>query len=338
MLKFGKFTLVAAIVLCAASAMASNFRGADQVYVPAAGFLQGGSGVFISDIFISNLTDDPVTVSVIFQGGQGGGVGEEFRPASLNLQPRERKEFQNFLNTVLGKASPAFGQLIFNACRTGMDCGPATQVDGISPHFRNISVESRIYVIPAGTTLADNPPTSGQAFSGLPWYSFASRDAQTVGLHNVFITGIRQGSGPGSYRSNIGVVNASQFSSTTLTLRLFQGANTTALATATRDLGPLGHLQQNFTDIFPGFTGSNFYVTVEQTSVTPTAEAASVVGCEAGCPAYFVYGSVLDNASSDPTTLESQYFAPLSDAAISCLYNPQQNCKTTPEIRRAVRH
>jgi hypothetical protein len=341
MLKFGKFTLLAAMVLCAASAMASNFRGADQVYLPAAGFLQGSSGIFISDVFISNLSDEPVTVTVIFQGGPGGGAGEEFRNiAALNLQPRERKEFVNFLNTTLGKQSPTFGQLIFNACRTGQDCGTATQdpLTGVSPHFRNISVESRIYSIPAGTTLAQNPPTVGQAFAGLPWYSFVSRDAQTVGLHTVFITGLRQGSGPGTYRSNIGLVNASQFSSTTLTLRLFQGANTSAVAQITRTLGPLGHEQQNLTALFdPALaTGQNLYITIEQTSVTPTNPSDPL--CGDGCPAFFAYGSLLDNATSDAITLEAQFAIPLDDRALTCLYAPTANCKVARSIRRSVRH
>ena len=46
---------VAAAMFVAVGAFASNFRVADQVYVPAAGHIVGGSQLFISDVFISNL-------------------------------------------------------------------------------------------------------------------------------------------------------------------------------------------------------------------------------------------------------------------------------------------
>src|SRR5437867_1986455 len=67
-----KNVVAVAILFVAAGAMASNFRAADQVYVPVAGHVAGGSGTFISDVFISNLTSDPVSVSVIFASGAGG--------------------------------------------------------------------------------------------------------------------------------------------------------------------------------------------------------------------------------------------------------------------------
>ena len=45
--KFMKFGVVVAVMLCAAGAFASNFRIADQVYVPAAGHI-ASSRTFIS--------------------------------------------------------------------------------------------------------------------------------------------------------------------------------------------------------------------------------------------------------------------------------------------------
>ena len=72
MFNLKQFGAAAALMLAAAAAMASNFRGADQIYVPAAGHTAGSSGTFISDIYISNLTDDRVTVSVnLVQTPQG---------------------------------------------------------------------------------------------------------------------------------------------------------------------------------------------------------------------------------------------------------------------------
>jgi hypothetical protein len=337
-----KLGVAAALMLCTAGAMASNFRGADQVYLPAAGHLSGSGGTFISDVFLSNLSADPVDVSVIYSEGTGGSQ-TEYKNV-IRLAARERKEYVDFFPTVLQRAT-GFGQLIFNACLANADCGPATQnADGFSQNFRNVSVESRIFVIPAGTSLADRPETKGQLFSGIPWYHFVSSLQSNTRLDKVFITGIRQTGGtgqPGTFRSNIGLVNASQYSTTTITVRLYQGNNpgdlsgSTALGTFETTLQPLGHTQVNLSSMFTNFGtqgGSNLFVTVEQRNPVPTADAPST--CQQGCPAFLAYGSILDNVSQDATTLEAQYLEPLSGDAINVIY-PSGAGKAP--IRRSVK-
>ena len=66
MFKMKHFVVAAATVLCAAAAMASNFRVADSVYIPVAAHAAGGSGTFISDVWVQNMSGDSVTVSVIY--------------------------------------------------------------------------------------------------------------------------------------------------------------------------------------------------------------------------------------------------------------------------------
>lgn len=334
-----KLGVAAALTLCAASAMASNFRGADQVYVPAAGHVGGGPNpTFISDVYISNLeTTDSVDVSVIFSTGAGG-TQTERKNVIVGLKPGERKEFRDFLPNTLGLQT-GLGQLIFNACLAGADCGPATQdTDGYSPFFRSISVESRIYSIPANTTPAQNPPTTGQLFSGIPWYMFASSLQNANKLDKIFITGISQTGAngqAGTFRSNIGLVNASQYSSTTLVVTLYQSDMTAANRKGefTQVLGPLGQVQANVSAMFPGISGANLFVTVEQRNNVPTGDAPS--SCIQGCPAFIAYGSVLDNVSGDATTLEPQFMVPLSDAAIAAIF-PSGSGKAS--VRRSVRH
>jgi len=333
-----KNVVAAAIVFVAAGAMASNFRAADQVYVPAAGHIGGSSGTFISDVFISNLSTDPVSVSVIY-GSTAAGTQANFSNI-IHLAAGERREIVDFFPSVLNLQT-GFGQLIFNGCKEGGVCDVTTcpngATTGVCPDFRNISVESRIYSIPPGTTLAQNPPTNGQLFAGLPWYSFVSSDASGVGLDKVFITGLRNNAG---YRGNVGLVNASQFSSTTLSIKLFNGLTGAQIgSTATVPLGPLGHTQQNLGAMFPAFTGAtatNAYLTVEQGNTVPTSDAAAN-GCANGCPAFFAYGSVLDNQSGDATTLEPQYLQALTTAAINCIYN-STGCKGAFNLHRAVKH
>jgi hypothetical protein len=332
-----KNVVAVAIMFIAAGAMASNFRAADQVYVPVAGHAAGSSGTFISDVFISNLTGDTVSVSVIFATGAGG-TQTPFNNA-ITLGPNERKEILDFFPTVLNLQS-GLGQLIFNGCKQGGNCDvntcPNGATTGVCPDFRNISVESRIYSIPPGANQA-TAPTTGQLFSGLPWYNFVSSDAAAVGLDKVFITGLRNN---GAYRGNIGMVNASQYSTTTLLVKLFNGPNGAQIGnTFSQTLSPLGQVQQNVSAMFPAFTGAtatNAWVTVEQTNTTPTGDA-SANGCPNGCPAFFAYGSVLDNQSGDATTLEPQYMQALTTAAINCIYN-STGCKGAFNLHRAVKH
>jgi hypothetical protein len=338
-----KLAVAAAMTLVAGGAFASNFRAADQVYVPVAGHVAGGSGTFITDAFISNLENEAVTVTVVYVpfGPTTQTPQTAFTP--INLAANERREYVDFFSSALGLPS-GFGQLIFNACKQGADCGPATQDQfGVSPFFRRISVETRIYSIPPGTTLSQNPPTTGQLFSGLPWYSFVSSDSASVGLDKVFITGLRNTGTvgqAGTYRSNIGLINASQFSSTTLAVKLFDKNGIQIGNTFTQPLGPLSNTQLNVSQMFPSYTGASAtggWVTVEQLNSTPTPDSPQSCGVN-GCPAFFAYGSILDNQSGDATTLEAQYLKPLSDAAISCVYNPSAGCKAVTGFRRAVNH
>jgi hypothetical protein len=328
MFKFKQLGVAAAIALIAVSAMASNFRAADQVYLPVVGHITGAAGTFVSDVWISNLSTDPVTVTMIFSSGATGAQNNNLTP--IQLLPSERKEFIDFFGTTLGQTG--IGQVIFNGCKQGADCGPATQdANGVSPNFRNISVESRIYV---------GSPTNGQDFAGIPWYNFVSSDQAANNLHRVQVVGIRNTGGVGTngtYRTNIGLVNASQYSNTSLRVQLFAG-NGTQIGTAfSQGLAPLGQVQIGIGAMFPTFTGptaTNAYVIVDQTSSTPTSDAPQ--SClPNGCPGFFAYGSQLDNGNSAPTTLEAQYLIPLSDAAILAIY-PSGSGKTTQ--RRSVHH
>lgn len=329
MLKLKQFVFAASAVLVAAGAMASNFRAADQIYLPVAGKV----ATFKTDVFISNLTTDTVTVTcAVIQGVNGGGTSIQTGFTAINLLPNERREIIDFFPTALGLTS-GLGQVVLNACKQGSDCVNTIDPNtGESPNFRNISVESRIY----STDAANN--TTGQLFSGLPWYSYVSQNQAANKLDKVFIVGIRQTGSTGTvgtYRSNIGVTNASQFSSTTLKLTLFDKTGA-QVGTTNVALGPLGQSQQNVTALFSTFTGASAtggWLQVEQISVTPTADAAQN-GCSDGCPGFFAYASQLDNGSNDATTMESQYTVPLSSTALLAIY-PSTAGKG---VHRAAKH
>lgn len=335
-----KLGVAAALMLVAVSASASNFRAADQVYLPVAGHLQGSSGTFISDVFIANLSGDEVSVSIIYQpfgenNPASGTIGTEFKDKII-LQPFERKEFLDFFNSALGQPT-GFGQLIFNGCKRTTSCGADTQnEDGVSPNFRAISVESRIYQVANGAPAG--APTTGQLFSGIPWYHFVSQLQSSAGLDKVFITGITHTGNAGTagtFRANIGLINASQYSTTTLVVKLYQGRLNDAdkKGEAQVTLGPLGNTQKGFAQLFPSAAfGGNYFVTVEQRNPVPTPDAPPT--CTSGCPAFLAYGSVLDNISGDATTCETQYLIEMNPDALLVLYPGAGKLG----IRRGVRH
>lgn len=349
MFKLKQAGVAVAMILVAAGAMASNFRASDQVYIPIAGHTAvSANPTFISDVWVSNLsTTDAVSVSVIYIPANTNGItvcppqgtANCYFDNNFTLQPSERKEFIDFFGTQLG-LSAAFGSLIFNACKQGADCIGTQDANGVSPNFRNIAVFSRIYSIPAGQSNPTNQPTQGQDMPGIPWYNFVSQRQSAVSLNEVFITGLRNtgtSGQAGTFRGNLGLMNASQYSNTTLVVRLFNGATRQQIGSDfNQQLGPLGFVQINLGAAFPAFTGSgatNAYVTVSQTNSTPTNDAPT--GCASdGCPGFLTYASVLDNTTQDATTLESVYEQPLSDAALLVIYG--SGTGSTNRMRRSV--
>jgi hypothetical protein len=307
------------------------------VYLTAAGKV----ATFASDVWITNVsTADSVDVSVIYTP-TGQGSQPRYFDKVIRLRPMERKEIIDFFPTALSLSS-GFGTLIFNACKADADC--LTQdANGNSPNFRDIIVFSRIYSTQAGPPIT----TNGQAFPGIPWYNYVSSRQSANGLGRVVIQGIRNtGTGsprqPGTYRSNIGLMNASQYSTTTLRVKLFNGSTNAQIGSDfTITLGPLNHIQNNVSGMFPAFgtgpTSTNAYVTVEQEANAPTNDAPTTCLPD-GCPGFFAYGSGLDNQTDDPTTLESVYEKSLASitGALDTIYGSSATQGKT-NLRRSVK-
>ena len=324
MFKLKNLAVAVVLSISAVGAMASNFRAADQVYLPVGGHIGGGSGLFVSDVFISNVESDSVTVSIIYSTGVGGTQTSSY--PTIVLAPGERRELTDFFG---GLGITGLGQVIFNACKTGGDCSATCAggdpTSGTCPDFRHITVQSRIFSVPNPSAAINTQNTTGQDMPGLPWYSYASMDQAANGLDTVFVTGVRYTGtgGVGTYRTNFGLVNASQFSSTLLRITIYSGTGT-VLSSADTTLAPLGQTQigLNSASFQPPLTaGANLtgmWARVQQISATPVG--TQPLGCGVnGCPGFFAYGSILDNASGDATTLESQFTKSL-DYALGAIY------------------
>ncbi|MEA2491056.1 MAG: hypothetical protein QOH21_2848 [Acidobacteriota bacterium] len=284
------------MMMFAAVATASTFRAADIVYLPAVARLPGGFGAFFkTDVTITNTNTTRVVVQVAYvEGSADNSTALNTLITLPTFVPGERRELIDIAQSALGRES-ANGYLIFFSCREGGNC---TSCDTNAGDCLNITVQGRIYNDTPGGTF-------GQSFPGIPWYSYAAMTS-TTGTDRLSINGVRNNA---NYRTNIGLVNASQFSSTVLRLRLFNSTGT-QVGEMDQTLGPLGRSQFPVAQIAAGFTGDG-YVTVEQVSATPTP------GQEDAVPGFFAYGSLLDNRTNDPTTLEAEFNVPLP---FDCVY------------------
>lgn len=311
-------TLFALIALAVVSAVRGQaFRAGDQVYLPALGHLVSASSTFASDIVITNLSNDAVSISVLFAPANTENPVIQRFPGVLTLTPRERRPIADFAQSTLGISGA--GMAVFNGCKQGATC--AGEGD---PNYRLISVESRIYSFPSFTGVLNSPaPTVGQDLPAIPWRQLATADAACcAGLQQLEISGIRSST---NFRTNLGAVNASEFSSCYLTLTLIDGTDGGIRDQVNIHLGPLANFQRPALDWFPkladwsrlnrGRSVTNAVVTITQGGITPTADAVAN-GCPAGCPAFLAYGSMLDNQTNDATTLEAQYVYELAPATL----------------------
>ncbi len=299
-----RITLIAIAVLAVASAaMASNFRAADTVYLPSAGKVASGSVVFVTDVYITNLTTSKVVVSVGF-GETGDAADNSQLPKNLktlatSLEAGERRLVSDITGTLFPEKDGKLGFLIFFACKEGGNCTDCELNPG---DCSLITVEGRIYSFPAGNPAGG---TKGQLFPGYPWYAYVSPSDSADSLDRVFIVGLRnEGTRPTSgYRSNFGVLNASQDYTGQVKVSVFSGTGT-LIGEKTYTLKPLGHIQGNILDAAPTFATSNSagYAFIQMTGSTLVPG-----GCAECAPGFFTFGSVLDNITDDPTTLESIY-------------------------------
>jgi hypothetical protein len=352
MFRMKHLVVAAVLLLTVAGASAVHFRSADAVYIPVAGHIGGGaSALFISDLFLQNPNNEAIDVSYAFIP-TGATPTRQNIPGTVRLQANERKEVRDFMTAPtsaggLGLSGSPLGAVIIFGCRAGGNCTDPDPNSGVDPDFRNLIAFSRIFSVPGSFTA--NPfdgPSTGQAFPGLPWYSVASMNAGTGGvgtaaeLNRVFITGVRAtGSGQGTYRTNLNLMNASSFSTTVLVARLFRGESPSAqIGEARFTIGPLGNFQQNIAGVFgitPGPTMTNLFITVEQESSTATNDADPGCAANGGCPGFFALATALDNGSGDATTLEGTYSATLNQAALDALYGTKAGGASA--VRRSVK-
>lgn len=306
----------ALLLATAATASASAIRGADTIYLPIAGRAAGANNSFFrTDLFITNLSSDRVTVELAYApAGENNNNAPATSPNATQkivLAGNERREIIDATSVIFNQTSGT-GGLVFFACREGGNCADPSA----SPaDLRNITVQARIY------TTAGDGSTFGQLIPGIPWYFYVSNEAFDQALQRVFITGLRS---TAEFRTNMGLFNYSTNSTITIRVRIFSGTGQQQGGDIIKTLAPLAQTQFPLASFF---SGTGFYATIEEVSFTPDAGVPN----DQAAHGFFAYASLLDNRSNDPTYLEAQYFEALDAEELTCLFT----AKPRARVRRA---
>lgn len=306
-------------VIFSLPAYANNFRVADQIRLISAIHIASPWSTYVSDVWITNKSNDPVSISIIY-GPANTTPSKITRRNVIKLAPKQHCEFIDILGAATSPSpqckflgapltTSGFGQIVFNACLDGANCewehtDSAGYYDpplSVTKNYRDITVSSRIYSLTGAAT-----QTVGQDLVGLPWWSYGDTE------HPITVEGIRASS---VFHTNFGLINGSDINTIVLTATLFDGATHTKRDEVDVTLRPFEARQQGITELFP--------LLGEWVRLNPTRAATNAyITVKAKGPnnGFFAYGSLIDTKSGDATTLEAEFDSPLSDVQIANLF------------------
>lgn len=228
-----------------------------EIFVPAAARGSGtGNSMWVTDLYVFNPGTSQVTVDIYWlaRGTDNSGA----TPETYTVNGGETMILADVIQTVFGLNSAG------GAFRIVADA--------------EVMVNSRIY------NLASSGDTFGQGFEGVPASSAISAGSDTdfVGLTD-------NGTGSGTFRTNIFAVNTNAGSST-VTFYLLD-ASGSQVASRSYTMQPYAALYKPVSDL----GGGSF----DEGTVHAEVAAGSAI----------VVGSKIDNGSGDPTTLEAWWTA-----------------------------
>jgi len=221
------------------------------LYLPAIGNVPGASGVFLTDLSISNTSDSTVTARATFLDHDGSSASPT--PASLTLDPHETLRMTDALRTLFG-LTQGYGALHLEA------------LDGSSS------------LLATGRAYTPSPTTGGTM--GQQINAVTARDLRAWGS----LLGLEQDDASGT---NVAFLNPGASGvSVTLELRDSTGS---LLASQTLDLPPAGYLQRSLPALFSGVAfPSDAAMTLSfRTSAGAIFAFASIIDKGTGDPTFF---------------------------------------------------
>jgi hypothetical protein len=330
----------AMLILMAAGPIFAGFGASDLIYVPVASFSPGAVGSqWRSDFYITNVADTPIDVaiaylpsgltsnSVVFQsrstwlGGREddgwGSINEQLADIPPNGSVVIRNIVGEYWSTAIGASGN--GALVVASWEAGTLDADGNRV------YKDAVVNTRIY---NDTTIwvedPDNPgdfeerqAQYGQTMPGVPWYNFA--DGGAVGdTYDLTFEDLTGGEETSRLRYNVGVVNASD-AQTSLTVRIqpfqsngepFLDDEDIEIATIL-NMPPASHVQ-----LFRPFR-DEWELTDTEGAIVRIKILAWTSSGPNPIPMLTSYGSVVNNNTSDPSTVLPSFAYPYD---IECMW------------------
>lgn len=300
-------------------------RASDQVFLQAAGHVVSGSTTFATELQVSNLSADPVGISILFvrqntPTGMPGPFSPILRfPNRFRLAPHQLGLEVSDAQLVEWGITGA-GMLIFSACVEGEECGP--QIDHTSnPARPRYTIDNDRYMRPISVMAIVRSKvaafgltglsTFGEAYGAIAWQLAPGARLAAVGMNVVTIGGVRSDA---HYTTKLYYANATEFSTTNVQITLFDGAGK-SYWTVNRLLTPLENDAEDIAAMFPVLLTNRMnrqppiegaYVRVVQVGTVATKDADRY-GCADGCGAFLVQGVMIDRITGDGTRLDAVY-------------------------------
>jgi hypothetical protein len=250
------------------------------VVLPGVARVAGDRGAsWRTDVNVTNVSAVAVTVDVVFFPTGGGDNTQALsQPVSLGtIAPGATLQYADIFENLLGIDSGSGALVFFSAA------ADAPQL------FEPVVVTGRVYnATPEGTY--------GLAAPGLPWYDEASPQAASVGADAHLLAGLASNT---DYRSNVGVWNGSDVSTSIVARIEIRNANGQVVARTDLSLPPLAHRQINDILATLGLSGQGYLARVSVLSYTSSEPNPR--------PYLFAYAAVIDNRTNDAIFVEGTY-------------------------------
>lgn len=350
MLRQGLLAALFIVLLAGAGPAAAQFMAAELIYIPVVTHTNGeGESRWRSDIFITNVEED-VSIDIAMAYLQTGLVPNTsvFTDRTTWLGGRESDGF-GFIDPQLASIPPGgtvvmrdpvgeYWSSLENTANTGAVVVFAYEADTLEDDgtrvIKNAIVNTRAYTpftffVPDGENEGEylrRNGTYGQTLPGVAWYNLA--DPSAVGDDGDFNFLLLTGAGSDDdFRYNVGIVNASDpLTTITISIQPFQGDG----EPFTDDLGgeivrtvvmpANSHIQYN--NIFSSTLGlgdvpddTSLKISVVQWA---SGSASPIVGMT-------VYGTLIDNATQDPTAILPLFASPYD---VECQWGSSESKNT----------
>jgi hypothetical protein len=328
------------LTLMATGPVLAGFGAAELIYIPAASYSPGAVGSqWRTDLYITNVDDVAIDVAIAYLPSGLSNNGPVFFTRDTWLGGREDDEF-GLINEELADIPPNGTVVIRNIVGeywvnslglngNGALVITAYEADSLESDGTNVAAlaiaNARIYN--AATIWVPDPDNEGeflekngqygQTMPGVPWYNFADGSAvdETIDLTYEELTG---GEENARLRYNVGMVNASDpLTSLTVRFQPFQPDGEPYLDEEENEImtvlavPPGAHIQ-----FFRPFRDDWGVEEVEGATVQVAIEAWSSQG-EFPVPMMTSYGSMVNNATSDPTTILPSFAYPYD---VECMW------------------